>query len=249
VELHPATRGFESAAERYERGRPGYPAAAIDRLVAELGLAERSGAVVADVAAGTGKLTRALLDRGLGVIAVEPVDGMRSLLERTAPAADIRAGTAESLPLADGAVDGVTVAQAFHWFASAATLDEFARVLRPDGRLGLIWNRRDLDQPLQAAIGRLLAPHRGATPTHDGDAWQAAFTAAARFELVAEHRFAHLQELDADGLVDRVLSISFIAALPRADSRTVEARVRELAAEAPVRLRYVSELFVYARRG
>jgi SAM-dependent methyltransferase len=249
VELHPATRGFESAAERYERGRPGYAAAAIDRLVAELGLAERSGAVVADVAAGTGKLTRALLDRGLRVIAVEPVDGMRSLLERTAPAADIRAGTAESLPLADGAVDGVTVAQAFHWFASAATLDEFARVLRPDGRLGLIWNRRDLDQPLQAAIGRLLAPHRGGTPGHDGDAWKAAFTAAAPFELVAEHRFAHVQELDADGLVDRVLSISFIAALPRAAARTVEARVRALAAAAAVQLRYVSELFVYARRG
>ena len=249
MELHPATRGFDSAAERYERGRPGYPAAAIDRLLAELGLAAGSGADVADVGAGTGKLTRALLERGLRVIAVEPVDGMRTQLARAAPGADVRAGRAESLPLEDDSVDGVAVAQAFHWFASAATLAEFARVLRPDGRLGLIWNRRDLDQPLQAAIGRLLAPHRGGTPAYAGDEWKGAFTPGGPFELVAEHRIAHAQVLDENGLVDRVLSISFIAALPPADSRTVEARVRELAADAPVELRYVSELFVYARRG
>jgi SAM-dependent methyltransferase len=247
VDLHPATRGFESAAERYERGRPDYPAAAIDRLVTELGL--RPGAVVADVGAGTGKLTRALLERGLGVIAVEPVDGMRTQLARMAPAADVRAGQAEALPLEDAGVDGVTVAQAFHWFASAATLGEFARVLRPDGRLGLIWNRRDLDQPLQAAIGRLLAPYRGGAPAHADDAWKAAFTAAAPFAPVTEHRISHAQALDAGGLVDRVLSISFIAALPRGDARKVEARVRELAAAGPVELRYVTELFVYARRG
>jgi SAM-dependent methyltransferase len=246
VDLHPATRGFESAGERYERGRPGYPAAAIDRLVDELGLA--TGAVVADVGAGTGKLTRPLLDRGLRVIAVEPIGGMRATLARTAPDADVRAGQAEALPLAAGAADGVAAAQAFHWFANAATLREFARVLRPDGRLGLIWNRRDLDQPLQATIGRLIAPYRSGAPAHAGDAWRAAFTAAAPFALVAEHRISHAQELDADGLADRVLSISFIAALPDGDRRLVETRVRELAAEAPVELRYVTELFVYARR-
>ncbi len=247
MELHPATRGFEAAAERYERGRPDYPAAAIDRLVAGLGL--RPGAVVADVGAGTGKLTRQLLERGLRVVAVEPVGGMRALLARTAPGADVRAGQAESLPLDDGGVDGIVAAQAFHWFATAATLSEFARVLRPDGRLGLIWNRRDDGQPLQAALGRLLAPYRRGTPAHADDSWKAAFSAGAPFELAAEHRVAHAQALDADGLVDRVLSISFIAALPEAGARTVEAQVRALAAEGPVELRYVTELFVYARRG
>jgi SAM-dependent methyltransferase len=248
VELHPATHGFETAGERYERGRPDYPAAAVDRLLDELGIAERPGARVLDVGAGTGKLTRPLLERGLDVIAVEPVDGMRATLQRTAPAADIRAGQAEALPLEAGAVDAVVAGQAFHWFATAAALGEFARVLRPHGRLGLIWNRRDLEQPLQAAIERLLAPLRGRAPAMASGAWQAAFDAAAPFELVSERRMQYAQPLDAAGLVDRVLSISFVSVLPERERATVEARVRELAGGAPVELRYLTELFVYAQR-
>jgi SAM-dependent methyltransferase len=248
VRLHPATRGFEAAGERYERGRPDYSDDAVDRLVAELGLT-RPGARVLDVGAGTGKLTRPLLERGLDVIAVEPVDGMRALLERTTRRADVRAGQAEALPLAAGEVDGVVAGQAFHWFATAVALGEFTRVLRPGGRLALLWNRRDLGQPLHAAIARLVAPYRGGAPAHANDAWRAAFTDSAPFEPIAEHRFLHSQTLDADGLVDRVLSISFIAALSEPDRKAVAARVRELAAPArPVVLRYVTELFVYAQR-
>jgi SAM-dependent methyltransferase len=247
VKLHPATRGFETAAERYERGRPDYPREAIEWFVHALGLSAGSGAVIADVGAGTGKLTRPLLERGLAVIAVEPVDGMRGTLARTAPGADVRAGQAEALPLEDGSVDAVVAGQAFHWFANAAALAEFARVLRPEGRLGLIWNRRDLDQPLQAELGRLLAPYRKGTPEHASDAWRAAFTDAAPFRLAAERRVEHSQRLDPDGFADRVLSISFVAALPAPEQRIVEARVRELAAGAPVELRYLAELFVYAQ--
>ena len=246
MRLHPATRGFESAGERYERGRPDYPPEAIDRLVARLGL--KPGSRVLDVGAGTGKLTRPLLERGRAVGAVEPVEGMRAMLERTAPGADIRAGQAEVLPLSAGEVDGVVAGQAFHWFAAAEALDEFVRVLRPHGRLGLIWNRRDLGQPLQAAIGRVVAPYRAGAPAHAHDAWRGAFSASAPFELVAEERTSHTQVLDADGLVDRVLSISFISALGDHERRAVAARVRELAREPELELRYVSELSVYAQR-
>jgi SAM-dependent methyltransferase len=248
MELHPATHGFDAAGERYERGRPEYPPQAVDWLVEQLGLGGRPGARVLDIGAGTGKLTRPLLERGLRVVAVEPIAGMRATLERTAPGADVRAGQAEALPLEAAEVDAVVAGQAFHWFANAAALDEFARVLRPEGRLGLVWNRRDLDQPLQAEISRLLAPYRAGAPAHAGDSWRAAFTPAAPFEQHAEHRIAHVQALDADGLADRVMSISFIAALPGDERRAVEARVRELAAGGPVELRYVTELGIYARR-
>jgi SAM-dependent methyltransferase len=248
VELHPATRGFEAAGERYERGRPDYPPDAVDWLVEQLGLASKPGATVLDVGAGTGKLTRPLLERGLRVVAVEPLAGMRATLERTAAGADVRAGQAEALPLAAGEVDAVVAGQAFHWFANAAALRELARVLRPHGRLGLVWNRRDLEQPLQRAIDRLVAPYRAGAPAHASDAWRAAFTPAAPFEPVREHRIAHVQAFDADGLVDRVLSISFIAALPDGERREIEARVRALATGGPLELRYVTESSVYARR-
>src|SRR5579859_1913516 len=121
-----AREGFERQADAYERGRPAYPPAAIDWLVAELGLAP--GRTVADVGAGTGKLTRALLPSGARVIAIEPVAAMRAVLERglegvpglegVTALGGITAleGTAESLPLADGEADAVVVGQAFHWF-------------------------------------------------------------------------------------------------------------------------------------
>ena len=121
-------------------------------------------------------------------------------------------------------------------------------MLRPEGRLGLVWNRRDHDQPLQAAVERVIAPYRATAPEHASNAWQSAFTPAAPFEPADEHRMAHQQEFDVDGLVDRVLSISFVAALAADERAAVEARVRELATGFPLELRYVTELGVYSRR-
>jgi SAM-dependent methyltransferase len=239
--MHHAARGFDTSGERYERGRPDYPDEAIERLVGALGHPAR----VLDVGAGTGKLTRPLLARGLTVIAVEPAAAMRTTLERTAPGAEIHAARADALPLAGGSVDAVVAGQAFHWFATAEALAEFARVLVPGGRLGLIWNRRDLTQPLQRELGGLMAPYRQDAPEHASDRWREAFTAAAPFALEGEQRIGNAQRLDADGLADRVLSVSFMAALPESERAAVEARVRALAPE-PVELRYITELFVYA---
>lgn len=96
-----------------------------------------------DLGAGTGKLTRALAGRGLEVIAVEPLDEMREVLQRQLPDVGALAGVAESIPLDDASVDAVTVAQAWHWVDPPRALPEIARVLRPGGALCLIWNRRD----------------------------------------------------------------------------------------------------------
>jgi SAM-dependent methyltransferase len=237
---HPSLRGFDTSGERYERGRPDYPDAAVDLLLEELGRPPR----VLDVGAGTGKLTRPLLARGVQVVAVEPAAAMRATLAATAPGAEIHAARADDLPLGEASVGGIVAGQAFHWFATAATLAEFARVLSPGGRLGLLWNRRDLKQPLQRELGGLMAPYRHDTPDHSSDGWRSAFGADAPFALAAEHELENVQRLDADGLADRVLSVSFMAALPEDERARIAARVRELAAE-PVELRYITELFVY----
>ena len=141
---------FGAVADVYERGRPSYPAEAIDWLVPAR--ARR----VADVGAGTGKLTRQLRERGLDVIAVEPSAGMRKQLHTAVPGAPVLAGTAEQIPLADGTVDLVIVAQAWHWVDPERAVPEVARVLAPGGRLGLMWNRRVENQAWVADLSTII---------------------------------------------------------------------------------------------
>jgi len=149
-----AAAGFGAGAQDYERGRPSYP----DDLV--VWMAERlrigAGSRVVDLAAGTGKLTRLLVPTGADLVAVEPVAAMREQLAAVVPGVPALDGTAESIPLAPASVDAVTVAQAFHWFDADAALAEIARVLRPGGALGLVWNERDVREPWVAELSKLI---------------------------------------------------------------------------------------------
>src|SRR5919198_1303338 len=110
--IPPRARSFDALALEYERGRPGWPAEALDAMDARLGL--HAGSTVLDLAAGTGKLTRALVPRYAAVIAVEPLDGMRAVLSRVVPGAGALGGTAEAIPLEDASVDAIAVAEAIH---------------------------------------------------------------------------------------------------------------------------------------
>jgi SAM-dependent methyltransferase len=130
-------KSFGAAASIYERARPSYPDAAVDWLL------PAGHPQVVDLGAGTGKLTRMIADRGVDVTAVEPSDGMREQLQTALPGVPALAGSAEAMPLADHSVDAVLVAQAWHWVDLQRASAEVARVLRPDGRLGLLWNHRD----------------------------------------------------------------------------------------------------------
>jgi SAM-dependent methyltransferase len=236
--IHPtASAGFSKAADAYERGRPDYPSAAIEWLARRLDL--RPGVTAVDLAAGTGKLTRALLPTGAAVVAVEPVAEMRALIE----GAEALDGRAEAMPFPEEWADAVVVGQAFHWFANDDALAEIHRVLKPGGALGLIWNGRVADDPVQAQIDRLVEPLLGdATPYFD-DSWRRVLERSALFGPIEEARFDHGQEVDEQGLVDRVLSTSYVAAAPDAVRRELEARLRELAAGGRVRLPYVTQVF------
>ena len=242
-----ARRGFEAGAAAYERGRPGYPAGAIEWLRTELGL--RPGRTVADVGAGTGKLTRELLSTGATVLAIEPVPGMRSVLEQVVPGAQVIDGTAEATGLTDESVDAVTVAQAFHWFDVPRTLTELHRVLSVGGRFAVIWNRRRREQPLHQAIHEITEPYREGSPSHYDSGWRESIAADGRFAAAGEIQVPFEQEFDADGLVDRVASISFIAALDEEERGRVLGRVRGLALDSavPLRLGYCTEAYVYER--
>lgn len=242
-ELHPATRGF-AAAELYERGRPDYPAAAIERLVERLGL--RPGRTVLDLAAGTGKLTRLLVPSGANVIAIEPIPEMRAELERRVPRVATMAGTAERIPLADGYVDAVTVGSAFHWFDEQKALGEIDRVVTLGGGVALLWNAADERDPLQHALGEIVRPLRGDTPSRHRRDWRSMLTDGGLFERCERRLFEHVQVVDEQGVVERVLSISYIGSAPRAVRADVEARVRALARHAgqPIRLPYMTELYL-----
>jgi ubiquinone/menaquinone biosynthesis C-methylase UbiE len=247
VSVHRAAQAFDRAAEVYDRVRPEYPPEAVDWLVRTLGLAP--GETVVDLAAGTGKLTKTLARARARVIAVEPAPAMLAVLREHVPEAEAHEGTAEAIPLPDGCAHAVTVAQAFHWFSNDRALAEIHRVLRPGGRLALIWNRRRLDAPAQAALDDLLMPWKpDDVPRHKTDNWRVAIEASDRFAPIDSHELPWSQHVDRAGFVGRFASTSFIAALEEAEHTRALAEAERVASglKEPIELPYVAELFAYA---
>jgi SAM-dependent methyltransferase len=223
-------RSFDRAAEEYERARAEYPPAVLDVL--PLG----EDAEVLDLGAGTGKLTRLLTQRYRRVIAVEPLDGMRAILERVVPAAESRKGSAEAIPLADASVDGVFAGQAFHWFANDLAIQEIARVLRPGGVLSLVWNEPDGERasPLPEQYGAYLKELHdvGMAMFEDAPPWQDVI-ARGPFGEVHESVVPHDHVLDRAGVLDNARSVSWIASRPDDERDAIMQRLDELLTDGP----------------
>jgi SAM-dependent methyltransferase len=228
-----AAAGFDREAEVYERARPGYPPEAVDWFAAQLRIAP--GARVLDLAAGTGKLTRLLAPLGATLIAAEPVPGMRQMFVAQCPGIPLLSATAEQLPIAGGTLDAITVAQAFHWFDTRAALDEFARVLRPGGRLGLVWNARDRSNDLADRLWSIMDAVEKRAPWRQHDNWRdAAFVEHPEFGPLEERVFHHEQMLAPDAVVERFRSVSHVAVLERPQQELVLEQVREVLASHPL---------------
>ena len=247
------SKGFGTTTELYERIRPEYPALAIDILVRELGIGP--GKVIVDVGAGTGKLTRALVQTGATLIAVEPLAEMRERLAESVPRAVPFAGTAEHMALRDSSAHAIVAAQAFHWFDGDKALAEFHRVLAPDGRLGLIWNVRDRRAPWVAAFDALVDAVDPDRPDHRTGKWRAALERTTLFGPLAQRDVEHAQTLTPAEIVDRAGTVSSISALPLAERERVLDRFRELAASHPdvrghetVELPYITKIYWTERR-
>jgi SAM-dependent methyltransferase len=189
-------------------------------------------AEVLDLGAGTGKLTRVLARRYRRVIAVEPLDGMRAILERVVPEAETLAGSAEAIPLHDASVDGVFAGQAFHWFANDEAIAEIARVLRPGGVLGLVWNSGDEGRPspLPVAYRAYLDELRAIAPFNDAPPWQEVL-ARGPFGEVHEGGVPHDHVLDRAGLLDNARTVSWIASRPDEEQEAIVKRLGELLPE------------------
>jgi SAM-dependent methyltransferase len=229
MDLHPLAARFADVADAYERGRPEYTPAVAEAIAAELHLAP-SGRVL-DLAAGTGKLTRALLGVGLDVIAVEPQAQLREILLASVGADRVLDGLAEEIPLPDASVAAVTVADAFHWFDQVAALREIRRVLIPGGGLAVLRILPDWSGASWAHdVGTLIAELGREHPQFKGPRWQETARAQGCWTASREVRLTMSQAVDAAGILDYIASISWMAALPDDQRTDAIARIGELIA-------------------
>jgi ubiquinone/menaquinone biosynthesis C-methylase UbiE len=186
---------------------------------------------------------------GAEVVAVEPLPEMRAQLAHQVPSASLVDGTAERMPLEEASADAVTVGQAFHWFDAEAAAAEIARVLRPGGALALVWNVRDLADPLQARVDELLRPVREDAPSEHEQPWRTVLAASPSFAAAEERSFPWVQRHTTAELLDRIASISFVAQL---EPERRERLLAEVAGEVealpqPFDFRYRTDVHVLPR--
>jgi SAM-dependent methyltransferase len=222
-----AQRGFGTEAETYDRSRPTYPPDAVAWLVEHLRITP--DARVCDLAAGTGKLTRLLEPFGARLVAAEPVEGMWRVLRRTVPDVPVTAATAEAMSFADGTLDAIAVAQAFHWFDAETALPELQRVLRHGGRLGLIWNARDRSVDWVDQVWGVMDRLEKQAPWRDHEQWyESAFAAERWFGPLHKAEFHHSQQLSPEGLLDRFRGVSHLAVLSPEEREPHLAEIRRV---------------------
>jgi SAM-dependent methyltransferase len=225
----PTTR-FSNRTAHYRQSRPSYPKDLVDALWRELRLS--SGSVVADIGSGTGISTKLLLDRGCVMYAVEPNDAMRAAAEEDLgerPHFHSVNGTAEHTTLGDASVDAAVSMQAFHWFDRAATRHEFARILKPGGRVALVWNERRIDTPFLVDYENLLltlgTDYAEVRHNNITGAELNAFFGGPHYRSLA---FENAQYFDFPGLRARLLSSSYAPAEQDPASKSMLDKLRRI---------------------
>ena len=240
---------FNDRAADYVKYRPSYPAAAIDAVLA--GLAPARELTAADVGAGTGISARLLGERGVRVIAVEPGDVMRGAAAPH-PRVEWRSGTAQATGLVTASVDLVLCAQSFHWFHTREAIVEFARILKPGGRLAIMWNRRSKTDPFTAGYRAAIAAVGGEAAAERMDFTPSIVSEEGLFTPVERHAFPNTQRLDLVGLIGRAQSASYVPKTGEAGDRLLDLlralHVRHADRGGFVTLVYETEAFLAGRK-
>jgi len=250
--VHKLARSFGQIASEYDAVRPDYPPEAVERAVEVLEL--YPDARVVDLAAGSGTLTRALADRFSRLVAIEPDDEMRAVLARRSPSVEVRAGTAERIPLPDRSADAVFVGDAFHWFDGPAAVAEIVRVLRPTGGVALVWNRwwedgddwtRDFLEPRLPRDARALFDEvyvrSGRKAAREEKADPVECFAGSPFGPLQVETFEQRRRLTGPEVVDLYSTVSAVAALPAPDRDGLKRKLLPML-DAEYRLRITTAL-------
>ncbi|AMW77752.1 SAM-dependent methyltransferase [Acinetobacter sp. TGL-Y2] len=229
--LHPAAEhGFSSAAELYQQVRPNYPQAIVHWLKEDLNINPHSKVI--DLGAGTGKFLDYLKQATTNIIAVEPIAEMLEQLKIIHPEVQTQQASSDQIALNDHNVDAILCAQSFHWFANMETLTEMHRLLKPHASLALIWNQRDETVNWVKALAQRLAEYEADTPRFHSNEWQNVFEQQNLFQLESKKVFAHTHTGTVENVVsNRLLSTSFIAAMPRAQQQQLKNEFENIVAE------------------
>lgn len=247
-QLEPAKKAeragsFGQVAPDYERFRPGPPTASVDWI-----LPDHVGRIV-DLGAGTGALTRLLIDRADEVIAVEPDGRMRSVLAQEVPGSQVLKGRGESMPIPDSSVDAVLASSSWHWMDPVPTLNEVGRILVPGGILGALWSGPDPEGPFVDQARALLAgKSEGGSKSAPGDTGGSEFSGlimgdalrpsstleipdGVPFEQPVSHVFSWDVALNADELIGLLGTFSWIITMPEEKRTRIIAEARRLLSE------------------
>ena len=226
--LHPsAQKGFSLGAELYQQVRPSYPPEIVVWLQDQLKVGENS--TVIDLGSGTGKFLPFLLQTQAKVIAVEPVTAMREQLEQSYSTVECLQTSSDQLLVKDESINAIICAQSFHWFSNIETLKEMYRVLIPTGHLGLVWNQRDITVDWVKALADEIVPFEADTPRYHSEKWKQVFEQQQLFQFNGLQTF----QLKHTGTVEqvvskRLLSTSFIAAMPEHQQQQLKARFEQI---------------------
>ncbi|WP_180112298.1 class I SAM-dependent methyltransferase [Acinetobacter sp. YH12131] len=254
--LHPAAQqGFGSGASLYQQVRPSYPQEVDTFLQDQLKVLPNSHIV--DLGSGTGKFLPHLLKLTTQLTAVEPIASMLTELRQLYPQVATVQARSEQLPLPAQCADLVSCAQSFHWFANLQSLKEIHRILKPQAHLLLIWNQRDISVNWVNALAEMILPFEGDTPRFHNQDWRQVFADTDLFQLCHEQQFHHTHVGTVEQVVSkRLLSTSFIAAMPAAQQQQLKTQFEQLVleytglyAQDTIEFPYCTHVFIYQKNG